>query len=348
MTKPSVASDIPEKINNNYFQSIQGIESEKDLRRIISAYPNMLDKRVQKALDALAIEFIDASSIAIIATSSNQNRMFPLQINKQGLSIRDNLHFSFAKTNTSLLRFSDSSHLYASIYFLAEGIGHGLRVNGIIAKNKHDAYLFTITEVYFHCARAAARAAIWSYDKHENLKIFSRENFIKNASFLVLKTMNHEGKTELSPRGDNPGFVKQLNSNTLLLPERPGNKIAVSLRNIIQQPDIELFFFTPYSDQTLSIFGKAKVITDKHLLEQCAVKGKHPKAGILIQIETLEFARYEILLKNNIGHKNLITKPAITSFSKALSIHINGTGLVGKATSAVVGAVVKHDMKNLY
>lgn len=37
----------------------------------------------------------------------------------------------------------------------------------------------------------------------------------------------------------------------------------------------------------------------------------------------------------------------LTKFSKALSAHMNGEGLLGKASPPMIDAIVKHDMRNL-
>lgn len=332
----------------NYFKTISGLESEKDLRRIISTYPKMLEKRIQNSLDHLSVEFIEASQVVILACSSKQNKMFPLQVNLEGLRIRDNLSFSFPKTDATSLIIDDNSQLYSSLYFMVQGLGHGLRINGAIVETTTDTYLFKIEQVYFHCARAAARSELWINNNAIDLEGLNKENFIEHAPFLLLKTRNQAGKTELSPRGDNAGFVKMITPNTLLLPERPGNKIAVSLRNIIQQPEIELFFMVPSSELTLSVLGIAKVITNQELLEQCTVNGKTPKTGILIEVESTKLQAHQAIDKSKFwGNENKI-KTNITSFSKALSTHINGEGLLGKATNIAVDLVVKHDMRNLY
>ena len=344
----SPAKPINISTEKNYFKTTPSIETEKDLRQIISTYPKMLDKRIQNTLDHLSIEFIEASQIVILGSCSKQNRMIPLQVSHQSLSIRDQQYFSFPKTNASSLIFNEVAPLYASLYFMAHGFGHGLRINGTIEETTTEAYLFKIEQVYFHCARAAARSAIWTKASAVDSRYLKKENFIEHAPFLLLKTRNQTGKTELSPRGDDAGFVKMLRPNTLLLPERPGNKIAVSLRNIIQHPEVELLFMIPSSDQTLSITGIAKIISDQELLEQCAVNGKKPKTGILIQIESTELQTHQVINKSQLWNQENKTKANITSFSKALSSHINGTGLLGKATSVVVDVVVKHDMKNLY
>lgn len=332
----------------NYFKTISGLESEKDLRRIISTYPKMLDKRIQNSLDHLSVEFIEASQLVILACSSKQNKMFPLQVNLDGLRIRDNQSFSFPKSDARSLIIDDNSQLYSSLYFMVQGLVHGLRINGAIVETTTDTYLFKIEQVYFHCARAAARSAIWTEKNLVDSKYLNKENFIEHAPFLLLKTRNSVGKTELSPRGDNAGFVKMLTPNTLLLPERPGNKIAVSLRNIIQQPEIELFFMVPSSELTLSVLGIAKVITNQELLEQCTVNGKTPKTGILIEVESTKLQTHEAINKSQLWNQENKTKTNISTFSKALSAHINGTGLLGKVTNVVVDIAVKHDMRNLY
>jgi hypothetical protein len=314
----------------------------------MAAYPKVLDKRIQHTLDHLSIEFIQVSQVVFLASSLEQNRMFALKVNQGGLSIRDQHHFSFPKTKTSSPLFDDHSDVYVSLYFIAKDIGHGLRVNGTINTRDTDTYFINIEQVYFHCARAVARSELWLDKNRKKPEPLNKDNFIKHAPFLLLKTLNHLGKTELSPRGDKSGFVKNLNTNTMLLPERPGNKIATSLRNIIHNPKIELLFLVPFSNKTLNILGRAKVITDQSLLRQCSVNGKVPKLGILIEIESSFLKSDTTIDESQIWSQEKTAKPNITSFSKALSVHINGEGFLGKVTNIIVDVQVKHDMRNLY
>ncbi len=53
------------------------------------------------------------------------------------------------------------------------------------------------------------------------------------------------GSCDVSPRGDPPGFVHVLDDRTLLLPERPGNRLADSLRNVLRNPHVGLLFVDP-------------------------------------------------------------------------------------------------------
>ena len=65
------------------------------------------------------------------------------------------------------------------------------------------------------------------------------KNFIARSPFCLLATSSSEG-VDASPRGDAPGFVHCLDDSTLLIPERPGNRIADSMRNIINDPELGL------------------------------------------------------------------------------------------------------------
>src|SRR3954469_17079226 len=64
--------------------------------------------------------------------------------------------------------------------------------------------------------------------------------FIERAPFLCLATADAEGRCDVSPRGDPVGFVRVLDDTTLLVPERPGNRLADSLRNIVKNPRVGL------------------------------------------------------------------------------------------------------------
>tara|TARA_R110001592_G_scaffold133640_1_gene348975 strand:- start:1420 stop:2445 length:1026 start_codon:yes stop_codon:yes gene_type:complete len=332
------------KTDNIELESIDLIQTEQALRALIPSYPKMLDKRIQRSLDYFSLEFIHVAKVAFLASNSKEYSMSSVRVNFE-LKILDNTHFLLTKTPSDIWGKALTEPLTSSLYFIAPGLGHGLRINGSLRCEKTNL-IFNIEQVYFHCARAAARAELWLA---KTIPRINESNIIQHSPFLLLKTMNSERRTEISPRGDEPGFVKVISKDTLLLPERPGNKIAVSLRNIIICPDIELLFIVPNSNKTINITGTAKVISDQALLGQCMVKGKMPKTGILIEIKSSHFQRDLTLAESDLWNdRDAIDKASITSFSKALSAHINGTGLLGKATNAIVGAVVKHDMKHLY
>jgi PPOX class probable FMN-dependent enzyme len=137
---------------------------------------------------------------------------------------------------------------------------------------------------------AALRALIGEPKSIVTGKVSQRLNaltrqFIERAPLVCLGTSDQEGTCDVSPRGDPAGFVRILDERTLLMPERPGNRIADSLRNILANPHVGLLFVIPGVTETFRVNGRATLTTDASLLEPCAVEGKLPLLGILIDIE---------------------------------------------------------------
>ena len=121
-------------------------------------------------------------------------------------------------------------------------------------------------------------------------KILDRLNpmtrrFGERSPFVGLATSDADGHCDLSPRGDPPGFVRILDDRTLLLPERPGNRLADSLRNLLANPRIGLLFVVPGVSDTFRVNGRATITTDAALLAPCSVEGKAPRLGILVDVE---------------------------------------------------------------
>jgi uncharacterized protein len=108
--------------------------------------------------------------------------------------------------------------------------------------------------------------------------------YIERSPFICVATSNAKGDCDVSPRGDPPGFVRILDDQTLLIPERPGNKIADTLRNILHNPRIGILFIVPGVGDTFRVNGHATLIDDADLLEHCAIEGKAPKLGIKVVI----------------------------------------------------------------
>jgi PPOX class probable FMN-dependent enzyme len=109
--------------------------------------------------------------------------------------------------------------------------------------------------------------------------------FIEASPFLCVGTASPDGGLDVSPRGDPAGFVKILDERTLLLPDRPGNRIADTLTNLLADDRIALLFLIPGVGDTFRVNGRAVIIDDRELLEPCAVDGKVPKLGILVTVQ---------------------------------------------------------------
>lgn len=109
--------------------------------------------------------------------------------------------------------------------------------------------------------------------------------YIERSPFVLVATSDDQGSCDLSPRGDPAGFVRILDERTLLLPERPGNRIADTLTNLVANPHVGLLFLVPGATECFRVNGRATLVTDADLLAPSAVDGKVPRLGIVVDIE---------------------------------------------------------------
>lgn len=108
--------------------------------------------------------------------------------------------------------------------------------------------------------------------------------FIERSPFVCVATARPDGGLDVSPRGDPAGFVRVLDPNTLLLPDRPGNRLADTLTNLLHDPRIALLFLIPGVGDTFRVNGEAEIIDDPELLAASTINGKVPKLGLLITV----------------------------------------------------------------
>ncbi len=109
--------------------------------------------------------------------------------------------------------------------------------------------------------------------------------FIERSPFVCVATAQPGGGLDVSPRGDPAGFVRILDERTLLMPDRPGNRIADTLTNLLDDSRIALLFLIPGIGDTFRVNGRASIVDDPELLAPSIVDGSVPQLGLLISIE---------------------------------------------------------------
>lgn len=109
--------------------------------------------------------------------------------------------------------------------------------------------------------------------------------FVERAPFVCVATCRPDGGLDISPRGDPAGFVQILDDRRLLIPERPGNRLADTLTNLLADPRIGLLFLIPGIGDTFRVNGRAAIVDDAELLAASAVEGRTPKLGVVVSIE---------------------------------------------------------------
>src|SRR4051812_5215182 len=68
--------------------------------------------------------------------------------------------------------------------------------------------------------------------------------FVALSPFVVIGSSTADGM-DVTPRGDQPGFVHVIDDRTLLVPDWPGNNRLDTLTNLASNPQIGLLFFIP-------------------------------------------------------------------------------------------------------
>lgn len=113
--------------------------------------------------------------------------------------------------------------------------------------------------------------------------------FIARSPFLLLATSNAEGKCDVSPKGDAPGFVRVLDATHLVIPDRPGNRRLDGMRNLLQNPRAGMIFLVPGREETLRVNGRACIVRDAGVLESLVAHGKRPALAIAVEVEECFF-----------------------------------------------------------
>lgn len=193
---------------------------------------------------------------------------------------------------------SGAPHGPVSLFFLLPGVGEILRVNGSVAARKGAETTVDIEEAYVHCAQAVLRSRLWqSPAPAEPAAEIAGDgplcgpdvaDFLAAAPFLALSTWDSADGSDTSPRGDRQAVARILDSRTLVIPDRKGNKRADTLYNLLQDDRLSFAALVPGRSGVLHVRGRGAITDDPALLATMALRGMPPHAALLIDVEHAE------------------------------------------------------------
>ncbi len=108
--------------------------------------------------------------------------------------------------------------------------------------------------------------------------------FIELSPFLTISSAGADGRGDVSPRGEKPGFVHVIDDVTLAIPDRPGNNRLDTLTNVVTNPNVGLLFMLPGVNEILRVNGEAELRDDADLRRRFDVNGKQPTLVILVHV----------------------------------------------------------------
>lgn len=150
-----------------------------------------------------------------------------------------------------------------------------------------------LREVMGYPSHRVTDIAIPKLDKHCRA-------FIAKSPLVFIASSDASGNMDISPKGDPPGFVQILDDKTLAIPDRPANRRADTFQNILENPQVGLFFLVPGKGATLRISGTAIIVRDKPLRESMAINGKIPDFALIVNIKEAFFHCAKCMLRSKI------------------------------------------------
>jgi uncharacterized protein len=92
------------------------------------------------------------------------------------------------------------------------------------------------------------------------------KGFIEHSEMFFLTTINDKGQPTVSYKGGDMGFVKVLDSNTLIFPSYDGNGMFLSMGNIVGNANIGMLFISFQMPHRIRVQGTATISQDAKLL----------------------------------------------------------------------------------
>jgi PPOX class probable FMN-dependent enzyme len=105
------------------------------------------------------------------------------------------------------------------------------------------------------------------------------------SALCFVGTSDADGRGDVSPKGDPPGFTLVLDETAIAIPERPGNKRADGFHNVLDNPHVGLIFLVPGRTDTLRINGRATLVRDAPFFDAMTVEGHRPVFALVVAVE---------------------------------------------------------------
>jgi predicted pyridoxine 5'-phosphate oxidase superfamily flavin-nucleotide-binding protein len=94
------------------------------------------------------------------------------------------------------------------------------------------------------------------------------KDFIENQDMFFLATVDHNGRPTVSYKGGDTGFVKIVDSKTLVFPSYDGNGMFFSMGNVAQNKQVGMLFISFRRPHRIRVQGTATVSRDDPMMSE--------------------------------------------------------------------------------
>ena len=116
-------------------------------------------------------------------------------------------------------------------------------------------YLINLSKIKYHQEFKHCQSSEKTLNKINNHLTNEITKFIQESPFAVLYAADSEGNFDASPRGWKLGFIKIIDSKTLLIPDIQGNRL---LQTYLQTQ--KLFFFIPGNNKYVRLNSRVRFL----------------------------------------------------------------------------------------
>ena len=143
-----------------------------------------------------------------------------------------------------------------------------------------------------------------------------QQDWLSRSPLGFVASTDADGRVDVSPKGDPPGFVHIIDDTTIAIPERPGNKRVDGHLNVLERPHVGTLFVVPGRGDTLRINGRARILADADYFDAMTVQGKRPILALEIAIEEVFFHCAKAFLRSDTWNPQTWNPSALPSVAQ--------------------------------
>ena len=268
------------------FDSSAVVACDADLEAVVGSRPGAVMLKSIRFLDEHCARFLACSPFAVLGTATAGGSL-------QTIALGGDPGFAAPRSETvlglgALPGTAVVDGAPAGLIALVPGYGETLRINGRLRVHGGTATL-EVEEALLHCAKAILRSELWTAQgTTEDPGAATGSEvaaFLDAAPFVVVVSIDADGHADASPKGDPPGLVRWIDATTSAIADRPGNRRTDTLHNLMDDDRIALLALQPARHHVAEVRGKARVCTDRTLLESMRLRDRTPKVALVIDVE---------------------------------------------------------------
>jgi PPOX class probable FMN-dependent enzyme len=152
------------------------------------------------------------------------------------------------------------------------------------------------------------------------------QDWLAHSPLGFVATTDAQGRVDVSPKGDPPGFVHVIDDTTIAIPERPGNKRVDGYLNVLERPHVGTLFLIPGRGDTLRINGTARILADADYFEAMTINDKRPILALQIDVEEVFFHCAKAFLRSDAWKPetwNPTAVPSVAHIAQAIKADIS-------------------------